>query len=277
MIKIGGVPEHFNYPWHQLKASGRIDMEWLDVKGGTGAMCRMLEAGDLDCAVVLTEGFIQHVHKGGKIQLVQQFVKSPLIWGVHARPGERPDLSTARIAVSRYGSGSHIMSYVHADNRGATLNPDQFVVVGNIDGAMEAFTKGQVDLLLWEKFMTQPYVDQGLVERVDQCVSPWPCFVLACHPEFAAKRTADLKQLSEAILFYAAEVMREEESIAAIANMYQLSEDQTAKWFHQTEWQVSPWVSTHMLNNVQHTLKNLELIEEVREPERFCVEGARLF
>lgn len=240
-------------------------------------MCRMLEAGDLDCAVVLTEGFIQHVHQGGKIKLVQQFVKSPLIWGVHARPGEQPDLNTARIAVSRFGSGSHIMAYVHADNHSAKLNPNQFVVVGNIDGAIEAFTRGEVDLLLWEQFMTQPYVDDGLVERVDQCISPWPCFVLACHPSMGVKRMDNMKHLSEAILVTAAEVMREEESIERIAAMYKLSEEQTAKWFHQTEWQVSPWVSTHMLNNVQHTLKTLGLIEEVRDPKLFCIPNAFLF
>ena len=88
-VKIGGVPEHFNYPWHAAMKKGLfseygLEVEWHDIKGGSGAMCQLLDQGDLDMALVLTEGIVKHIVQGGMARIVQQYVKSPLIWGVHA-------------------------------------------------------------------------------------------------------------------------------------------------------------------------------------------------
>ena len=60
-IRVGGVPEHFNSPWHQAIASGEftaagLDVSWTDYSLGTGAMCKAVASGEIDVAVVLTEG-----------------------------------------------------------------------------------------------------------------------------------------------------------------------------------------------------------------------------
>ncbi|NNJ56705.1 MAG: ABC transporter substrate-binding protein, partial [Bacteroidia bacterium] len=88
-IRVGGVPEHFNYPWHygiqnSIFKKNDLAVEWQDVKGGSGAMCSMLEKNELDVALVLTEGIVKHIHNGGTARIIQLFVKSPLIWGVHS-------------------------------------------------------------------------------------------------------------------------------------------------------------------------------------------------
>lgn len=157
-IRIGGVPEHFNYPWHYGIAQGifeklGIEIEWYDIKGGSGAMCSMLEKEELDIALVLTEGIVKHIHQGGAARIVHQYVKSPLIWGVHSRPTGtflQQNLSAARIARSRPGSGSHLMAYVHADEHSYSLVEKNFVTVKNIDGAAAAFASNEADILLWE-------------------------------------------------------------------------------------------------------------------------------
>ncbi len=46
-VKIGGVPEHFNYPWHKAIEEGKfaqhqIDLQWTDYPGGTGALVQDL-------------------------------------------------------------------------------------------------------------------------------------------------------------------------------------------------------------------------------------------
>ncbi len=43
IIRVGGVPEHFNLPWHLAKETGlfakhNVDVQWTDVPNGTGAM-----------------------------------------------------------------------------------------------------------------------------------------------------------------------------------------------------------------------------------------------
>jgi hypothetical protein len=46
-VRVGGVPEHFNLAWHLAIESGMftskgIQIDWVDVPGGTGAMCKAL-------------------------------------------------------------------------------------------------------------------------------------------------------------------------------------------------------------------------------------------
>ncbi len=58
-------------------------MRWKDYYGGTGAMCKALRAKEIDLAVILTEGIITDIIGGNKSKIIQTFVKSPLIWGIH--------------------------------------------------------------------------------------------------------------------------------------------------------------------------------------------------
>lgn len=61
---IGGVPEHFNYPWYLTLKTKKyqkhgINLRWIDYPGGTRDMCKSLWTGKTDIAVVLTEGIIE--------------------------------------------------------------------------------------------------------------------------------------------------------------------------------------------------------------------------
>ena len=65
-LRIGGVPEHFNYPWYlTLKAKKHqqsgINLRWIDFDGGTGAMIEGLTNKTIDLGVVLTEGVVKAI------------------------------------------------------------------------------------------------------------------------------------------------------------------------------------------------------------------------
>lgn len=87
-LKIGGVPEHFNLPWHQAISQGDFEkqgirVEWKEYPGGTGEMTRDLRNGSLDLAVLLTEGIVADIVKGNPSKIISLYVESPLIWGIH--------------------------------------------------------------------------------------------------------------------------------------------------------------------------------------------------
>ena len=87
-ITIAGVPEHFNLPWHLAIANGdfekeNINLEWTDVPEGTGKMCQMLREESTDIAVILTEGIVKDIVAGNPSKIVQVYVQTPLIWGIH--------------------------------------------------------------------------------------------------------------------------------------------------------------------------------------------------
>jgi ABC-type nitrate/sulfonate/bicarbonate transport system substrate-binding protein len=285
-IRVGGVPEHFNYPWHYGIQAGIFDaygltIDWTDVKGGSGAMCKMLENDELDIALVLTEGIVKHLHNGGTSKIVQQYVKSPLIWGVHSKSTKTfvtEDLTKARFARSRVGSGSHLMSYVHAEQKGYDISEENFVTVENIDGAMVAFEENKADILLWEKFMTQPYVTHGKLNRIGQCVSPWPCFMLVASKKFLDANSETVHALCSSILQSCEQVTLREDTVAQIAKMYSLKKESVAKWYDTVEWQTSPWLSKKMLQNVINTLERVDLLNATPlSPENLCSPKSKLY
>ena len=60
IVRIAGVPEHFNLPWHMAIEEGAfedrgIDLEWTEVPEGTGKMCQLLENQETDLAIILTK------------------------------------------------------------------------------------------------------------------------------------------------------------------------------------------------------------------------------
>ena len=162
-FQVGGVPEHFNLPWKKAIEENRfsahsIDISWQDYHGGTGAMTKALREGELDIAILLTEGIIADIHRGNPSKIVQFYVKSPLRWGIHVGAQSKfesvADLENTRAAISRFGSGSHLMAYVNADNHNWDLAQQKFEVVKNLDGGREFLSKGDTDYFLWEKFTT---------------------------------------------------------------------------------------------------------------------------
>jgi ABC-type nitrate/sulfonate/bicarbonate transport system substrate-binding protein len=285
-VRVSGVPEHFNYPWHYainngLFAKAGFDVQWSDVTGGSGAMCSMLEENQTDVALVLTEGIVKHIHKGGTTRIIQQYVKSPLIWGVHSSLHKKfnpSDLSTARIARSRVGSGSHLMAYVHAEQHNYKLTEENFVTVENINGALEAFKKNSADILLWEKFMTQPYVDNGDVSRIGMCISPWPCFMLVGSRSFIALPAEELERFTAVILAASKHISTLENTTSEIAKRYRLDSLEVEKWYDSVEWQTTASVSAKMLNNVVNTLERVGLLNTVPlPPEELCYAGIKLY
>mgnify|MGYP000105843106 CR=1 FL=1 len=155
-ITIGGVPEHFNYPWYlTLKnkeyTKHNINLRWKDFPGGTGEMNAALRNAEIDIAIILTEGIIKDIGEGNPSKIVQTFVKSPLVWGIHVANNSSfqqiSDLEHATIAISRFGSGSHLIAIVNAYNQGWDLNTLQFKVVGDLEGGIDALTKGEQIIL----------------------------------------------------------------------------------------------------------------------------------
>lgn len=268
-VNIGGVPEHFNLAWYltlkngEYKAEG-INLRWHDYYGGTGAMCNGLRNGDIDIAVILTEGIIKDIIAGNPSKIVQTFVETPLIWGIHVAEKSNfytiEDIKGSRAAISRYGSGSHLMAYINAKNHNWNLDTDlNFEVIKNLDGAVKGLTNGDADYFMWEKFTTKPLVDEGVFRRVGECPSPWPCFVVAVRDEFIENNEEDLKTILDIINQTTAEFKSIPSIDRTIANRYEQGLDDVQEWLSLTEWS-QELIDKKTLENVQEQLFSLDII-----------------
>ncbi|RLJ68842.1 ABC-type nitrate/sulfonate/bicarbonate transport system substrate-binding protein [Lacinutrix venerupis] len=270
-INIGGVPEHFNLAWYLgLKNAeykeANINLRWKDYFGGTGAMCKGLRDGDIDMAVILTEGIIKDIIAGNGCKIVQVFVETPLIWGIHVDAKSNyktiEDLKGTKAAISRYGSGSHLMAYVNAQNNGWNLEKDlNFEVIKNLDGAVEGLTKGTADYFMWEKFMTKPIVDKGVFRRIGNLPTPWPCFVIAVREDFLTENKADIKTILEIVNNTTSEFKDIPSIDRMIANRYEQELEDVQEWLSLTEWSQEN-ISKETIAKVQDELFALNIIPE---------------
>lgn len=269
-IKIAGVPEHFNLPWHLCIENGEfeeagIDLQWTDVPEGTGKMCQMLRDGETDIAVILTEGIVKDITAGNPSKIVQVYVESPLIWGIHVDAKSNytslSDLENTKVAISRMGSGSHLMAIVNAQNQGWKTNDLQFEIVNTIDGAVEALSNGTADYFMWEKFMTKPLVHSGTFRCIGECPTPWPCFVIAVRNEVLEKHTQTIELILE-IINTTTEEFKDIPSInRTLAARYHQKIEDINEWLAQTQWSQTN-CSPETLNKVQNQLFDLNLIDK---------------
>ncbi|MEI7509278.1 MAG: substrate-binding domain-containing protein [Flavobacterium sp.] len=270
-IKIAGVPEHFNLPWHlciennEFKNVG-IDLLWTDIPEGTGKMCQMLRDGATDIAVILSEGIVKDIVAGNQSKIVQVYVETPLIWGIHVGAQSKynsiADLENTKVAISRYGSGSQLMAYVNADNQGWDTKKLEFEIVNTIDGAVEALTNGSADYFMWEHFMTKPLVDKGIFRRVGDCPTPWPCFVIAVRDEVLENHADTITQILEIINIKTQKFKEMEKIETTLATKYNQQIEDIKEWLRLTEWSQKP-LSEKMLNKIQNQLFDLKIIDKI--------------
>ena len=268
-IKVGGVPEHFNLPWHlcienKAFAEVNIDLQWNDFPGGTGAMCKALRDKEIDVAIILTEGLVKDIIAGNPSSIVQTYIETPLIWGIHVGAQSKyqtiADIQHTKAAISRYGSGSHLMAYVNAQQQGWTTNNLKFEVIGNLDGAIESLTDGNSDYFMWEHFTTKPLVDNGTFRRVGDCPTPWPCFVIAVRDAVLENNPKTIQRMLT-VINAETENFKQKENIAQLlAIRYDQKLEDITKWLSITEWSQGQ-IESATLDKVQKQLFDLDIID----------------
>ncbi len=276
-LRVGGVPEHFNLPWHLALEAGvpariGVGLTWRDYPDGSGAMAAALRAGELDAALLLTEGAVAGVANGGGFSIASLYTESSLIWGIHVPARSRfirvADIRGARYAISRLGSGSHLMAFVHARSQGWPVDTLELVPVRNLAGAIDAFATGAADVFFWEKFMTKPFVDDGRFRRVGEFLAPWPAFVLCVADGVGAPQRAALRKLLAAVLDEAKTLAARPDAPAAIGQRYSLEPTDVAEWLRATRWARQVAIEPADLAQVTAALQNLQLVPAGFEPER---------
>lgn len=181
------------------------------------------------------------------------------VWGVHVPSGSKwrevSELQHATYAVSRLGSGSHLMAKIHAQKLGWDPEALKFAIVKDLQGARKALGNGTADVFLWEKYTTKELVDSREWRRIGEVPSPWSCFSLAAtdkvleeHSESLVTMLSILEKVHAHLLFVlplkaltipaeCSPFMQEAHDLRASANacetiaaMYGLQERDVAEW-----------------------------------------------
>ena len=269
-VKIAGVPEHFNLPWQLCIENGEfeaedIDLQWKNIPEGTGKMCQMLRDGETDIAVILTEGIIKDIVAGNPSKIVQIYVQSPLIWGIHVAAKSDfytiKDLKDKKVAISRLGSGSQLMAFVNANEQGWETDNLEFVIINTIDGAVEALKNETADYFMWEHFMTKPLVDKGIFRRVGDCPTPWPSFVIAVREEFLKKNPKTVEKILEIINNTTHDFTQIPNIDHTLAELFNQKLEDIQEWLKLTQWSQKNLTEKAFIK-IQNQLFDLEIIDK---------------
>ncbi|MFN4763981.1 substrate-binding domain-containing protein [Gillisia sp. Q332] len=267
-LRIGGVPEHFNLPWHLCLEEGdfsyeHLDVTWKDFPSGTGAMNAALRNNEIDIAIILTEGIVKDIHDGNPSKIIQTYVESPLIWGIHVSEDSKytslEELEHTKAAISRPGSGSQLMAYVNAKNQGWDLSKLEFEVVGTIEGAVNALKLDTAQYFLWEHFTTKPLVDRGVFRRVADCPTPWPCFMIAASDEVIRTKPLELRTMLDVINAKTTSFKEIPDIVEILAKRYGQKLRDIKTWLDVTAWSQYEFTKEE-LEKVQNSLLDLDLI-----------------
>ncbi len=246
-LRIAGVPEPFNLPWQlalerRAFVRAKIELKWRTVPQGTGAMCELLRKGELDLAVMVTEGAVKDILRGNPSRIVSPFVDTPLTWGVHVGAHTAlhsvDDLKGVPFAVSRFNSGSHLMSLAFAKAHGWEPTEKDFIVVNDLAGAVKRLQEPDPAVFLWEKFITASHVHTGALRRVDEYRPNWPCFVVVARNEVLEEHGDAIQRMLKVVRDQARGLMEKKSAPDMIAQRYGMTVADAKEWFGGVKWNV---------------------------------------
>jgi sulfonate transport system substrate-binding protein len=283
IIRVGVVPEHFSTPFHigfdkHIFKKHNLILDVIEHPRGTGSMCKDLRENKLDVAIALTEGLVSDIVKNENedvYRIIGTYVQSPLHWAIATKPDRIKSISELNdktIGISRFGSGSHIMSFLLAERENWYTSSDcndhnlsvKFEPCGGLDDLRNGIATEKIDTFLWERFMLKNFFDKGELNYLGEIVTPWPCFMIAARNDIVNTHGEHLARMMDAIkeccdLFY----KNKDSSLDFISKACHLSLEDADKWFQTVEFAKNPRsVSTSMLDNTMNTLLRTKVLQE---------------
>ena len=271
-IRVGGVPEHYNFPWYSAIEdkdfeSVGLNVSWKECWGGTGEMLNDIKEDNLDVIVALTEGVVKNILAEHNMKIIHVYVTSPLVWGVHthftSHLSDLREIQGKKFAISRINSGSHLMSKVHAQQKNFSIPDEDFIIINDIHGARKSLASGETDVFLWEKFTTKPYVDSGEFKRIGEVRTPWPCFVVAASTNFLENHKDELELMLEVLLSKVDELLDNLDTEQRIAQKFGLKVEDVELWFRDVRWNLSSEDNASILASVSNALVKYGVVENV--------------
>ena len=268
VVRIGGVPEHYNAPIHRVLDRAE-EYEWTSHPSGTGAMLEALESGQLDMAILLTEGITKHAVSTKLTRIAGTFVDTPLPWGVHVSPNGavktmadlNENISNLTFGISRFGSGSHLMAIVHAASLGKAS--PAFRVVNTMAGARDAMIAGEIDVFLWDITTADVFAREGAWTCIGTVSGDWPAFVFAVREDIDPVTLSKIGEfMSELSQECALMKCKPAESAQYIQEKYHVSNQQASDFMETIQWNAKPVFSSKSLATVVSSLAAAGIIPE---------------
>ncbi|KAF3940760.1 hypothetical protein ABW19_dt0207292 [Dactylella cylindrospora] len=239
-------------------------------------MIQSLRSHEIDIAIGLTEGWIAGIK--GSLQaswykVIGQYVSSPLCWAISTGVAREVTVDGlkegGKIGISRIGSGSYIMSFVLAMQKGwlksgEGKDPFEFVVLDNFKNLRDAVNSGVADAFMWEHFTSKKFYDSKEIKRIGEIYTPWPSWLITAHSSLTSSNdprlAAFLNGVNKGVAHFR---VNPEESIKWITDNLDYSEEDAREWMKGVSFvdDVTK-LDDGIVENVISILKEADVVKE---------------
>ena len=149
------------------------------------------------------------------------------------------DLVGAPFAISRLGSGSHLMAILYAQRHGWTPRAEDLIVVHNMEGAAEHMRSGGPIIFLWEEYVTARYVDAGEMRRVDVIRGDWPGFVIVAREGVLSERPEAMRAALAVLKRSVRDLETVDDLVTRVMRNGDFTAERAAAWLEQVRWRIA--------------------------------------
>jgi hypothetical protein len=265
VISIGGVNEHFNLPWMKLCENSSSKMNWKSFAGGTGVLTSALQSGEIDIAVLLTEGLLLDIIKNRNLCLICFHVSNPLRWAIHVRENDSLNFSfeNKRFAISRLGSGSHTMAKYLLNAKNISYDEKLMVEVGSLEGGLKSLEENKSDIFLWEKFTTEPFLKNHQLTAIGEVLTPWPPFSVAATKKFKKENEELISEIIKDVRHHSDRILSSVSTIPEIEKRWKIQPENASRWLSEIKWDDRIPVDVKSLASILENMKKAGLIDSV--------------
>ena len=162
------------------------------------------------------------------------------------------------------------MAYINAKNHDWDLENDlNFEVIKNLDGAIDGLTNGDADYFMWEKFTTKPLVDDGIFRRIDNCPTPWPCFVIAVRNEVLENNFNEVKKVLDIINNETKDFKKIKNIDKTLSIRYEQQLEDIQSWLKITEWNAGKPITKNLITRIQNKMVKFNVIDKKKNSGDF--------
>jgi sulfonate transport system substrate-binding protein len=122
---------------------------------------------------------------------------------------------------------------------------------------------------MWEHFTTKPLVDKGIFRRVDDCPTPWPCFVVAVRNEVLKNNFKEIKEVLEIINYQIKDFKKIDNIDKILAKRYGQKLKDIQQWLKITEWNDGKPITKNLIARIQNKMVQFNVIEEKKNSGEF--------
>ena len=190
------------------------------------------------------------------------------------------DLKGGKIGVSRIGSGSYVMGFVLADQRG-WLSPSasspfsDTVVLDNFKNLRDGVNSDKADFFMWEHFTSKKFYDSGEIKRVGEIYTPWSSWKIVASTKLCSTGTMDHRveemfgKLDKGIKYFEE---NQDEAVQYISSQLGYTTSDATEWLKTVRFPAATrGVKSEVVDNCVAILQKAGVLEKGKGMEPFSM------